>query len=217
MCRSNLWASCKRLCPNVQYVLCLPLRRRVASPLILVVGTTILWGNCSPISNWGPVKLVKFWYTYHTLGQVIMVTPRRHLACLTHRGGNLYIEGGNLYIVDRKKDILKYKGFHYWPDEIESTIRELTDVVDSCVVGIFNERYGDVAGALVLKKSGSELSVQQIVEHVRNRLDEPQKQLHNGVYFVEKLPQNVNGKILKREAKELLKSFVEKMSSRLDR
>ncbi|XP_061401866.1 luciferin 4-monooxygenase-like [Musca vetustissima] len=91
-----------------------------------------------------------------------------------------------------------------------NTIRELPDVVDCCVVGIYNERHGDVAGALVIKKNGSPLTSEKVVEHVRNRLREPQKQLHNGAFFVEKLPQNINGKILKREAREILKSFLEK-------
>lgn len=131
-----------------------------------------------------------------------------------HTGDLGYMDGENfLYIVDRKKDIMKYNGFQYWPGEIENAIRELADVIDCCVVGIFNERYGDVAGALVLKKSGSQLSTQQVVQHVRSRLVEPHKQLHNGVYFVDKLPQNCNGKVLKREAKEIFKSHMEQSLS----
>ncbi|XP_061401865.1 luciferin 4-monooxygenase-like [Musca vetustissima] len=131
-----------------------------------------------------------------------------------HTGDLGYMDdSGYLYIVDRKKDILKYNGLHYWPGEIENAIRELPDVVDCCVVGVFDERYGDVAGALVLKKSGSNLTSEKIVEHVRNRLVEPQKQLHNGVFFVDKLPQNNNGKILKRGAKEVLKSLLEQSVS----
>ncbi|XP_061401863.1 uncharacterized protein LOC133337673 [Musca vetustissima] len=133
-----------------------------------------------------------------------------------HSGDLGYIDDdGYLYIVDRKKDILKYNGLHYWPGEIENAIRELPDVVDCCVVGVFDERYGDVAGALVLKKSESKLAAKEIVEHVRNRLVEPHKQLHNGVYFVDKLPQNNNGKILKREAREVLKALISKTA--LDR
>ncbi|XP_061401867.1 luciferin 4-monooxygenase-like [Musca vetustissima] len=131
-----------------------------------------------------------------------------------HTGDLGYVdEEGYLYIVDRIKDILKYNRMQYWPGEIENTIRELPDVADCCVVGIYNERYGDVAGALVMKKSGSPLTTEQVVEHVRNRLREPQKQLHHGAFFVEKLPQNINGKILKREAREILKSFLEQSSS----
>ncbi|XP_011294887.2 probable 4-coumarate--CoA ligase 1 [Musca domestica] len=58
-----------------------------------------------------------------------------------HTGDLGYMDGENfLYIVDRKKDIMKYNGFQYWPGEIENAIRELTDVIDCCVVGIFNER-----------------------------------------------------------------------------
>ncbi|XP_073814042.1 uncharacterized protein isoform X2 [Musca autumnalis] len=134
-----------------------------------------------------------------------------------HTGDLGYMdEDGYLYIVDRKKDILKYKGVHFWPGEIENAIRELPDVVDCCVVGLLDERYGDVSGALVLKRSGSKLTAKEIVDHVRNRLVDPHKQLHNGAFFVDKLPQNNNGKLLKREAKEVLKSLLNQSSS-LDR
>ncbi|XP_073846870.1 uncharacterized protein [Musca autumnalis] len=132
-----------------------------------------------------------------------------------HTGDLGYMdEDDYLFVVDRKKDILKYNGFQYWPGEIENVIRELTDVVDCCVVGIFDERFGDVAGALVLKKAESKLTADEIVEHVRNRLVVPHKQLHNGVYFVQQLPQNLNGKMLKREAKEIFKML---MNQSLDR
>ncbi|EDW01000.1 GH21195 [Drosophila grimshawi] len=45
-----------------------------------------------------------------------------------------------LYIVDRKKEILKYQGLHYWPTEIEMVITEMQHVQDVCVVGIYDKR-----------------------------------------------------------------------------
>ncbi|XP_065367496.1 luciferin 4-monooxygenase-like [Calliphora vicina] len=121
-----------------------------------------------------------------------------------HSGDLGYMdEDGFLYVIDRKKEICKYLSEHYWPSEIENCIRELNDVVDCCVVGIFDEYYGDLAGALVVKVKGSSLKEHDIVDHVKNRLQAKQKQLHNGVLFVDELPHNFNGKIVKREAREL--------------
>ncbi|XP_005189274.1 uncharacterized protein LOC101896542 [Musca domestica] len=132
------------------------------------------------------------------------------------RTGDLgYVDDeGYMFIVDRKKDILKYRSLHYWPGEIENAIRELPEVADCCVVGIFDDRVGDVPGALVIRRKGSKLTEQQIIDHVKTRLVEPEKQLHNGVYFVDDLPQNSNGKVVKREVREIFKSL---MAQNLDR
>ncbi|XP_061401862.1 uncharacterized protein LOC133337672 [Musca vetustissima] len=129
--------------------------------------------------------------------------------------GYMHEEEECLYIVDRKEDMLKSNGCQYLPGEIENVIRELPDVVDCCVVGIFDEGYGDVAGALVVKKSYSQLSSYEICQHIRNRLMEPHKRLYSGVYFVQQLPHNCNGKILKCEAREIIMSFMDESS--LDR
>ncbi|XP_075168229.1 uncharacterized protein LOC142240400 isoform X1 [Haematobia irritans] len=126
-----------------------------------------------------------------------------------HTGDLGYMdENDYLFVVDRKKDILKYRSLQFWPGEIENAIRELPEVVDCCVVGIFDEYVGHVAGALVVRQKDSNLSADEIVNYVRERLVEPQKQLHNGVYFVQNLPCNNNGKILKREAREILQSLI---------
>lgn len=127
-----------------------------------------------------------------------------------HTGDLGYMDNdGFLYIVDRKKDICKYQGYHYWLSEIEDCIRELEDVIDCCVVGIPDPTIGDVAGALVIKSNESCLSEQEIVEHVKRNLKELQKQLHNGVVFVDELPHNFNGKVNKKQAKDIfLKSKV---------
>lgn len=124
-----------------------------------------------------------------------------------HTGDLGYFDEQNfLYIVDRKKEILKYQGLHYWPTEIESAIAELPQVQDVCVVGIYDEREGDAAGALVVRRKGCEISAQEVINHVAKRLTGTQKQLHAGVRFVDKLPANVNGKTLRKSARELFVS-----------
>jgi 4-coumarate--CoA ligase len=57
------------------------------------------------------------------------------------------------YIVDRKKDILKYQGFHVSPSEIESIINEMDLVIDSCVVGVLTEEGNDLIFAFVQRKN----------------------------------------------------------------
>uniref|UniRef100_W8AWW8 4-coumarate--CoA ligase-like 7 n=1 Tax=Ceratitis capitata TaxID=7213 RepID=W8AWW8_CERCA len=121
-----------------------------------------------------------------------------------HTGDLGYFDDDNmLYVVDRKKDILKYQGMHYWPAEIEQVIQELPEVMDVCVVGVYDERNGDAAGAAVVLRRDAELTPQQVKDHVRKRLPAEYKQLHAGVIFIDRLPQNNNGKTLRREARSL--------------
>lgn len=112
-------------------------------------------------------------------------------------------EEGHLYVVDRKKDLLKYKSMHYTPNEIESIIYELPDVKEVCVVGIWDKFQGDAAGALIVCKPQSTLTEQDVIDHVARRIPVDYKQLHAGVRFVERIPVNQNGKLLRHEAKEM--------------
>lgn len=127
-----------------------------------------------------------------------------------HTGDLGYMDGEHfLYLVDRKKEILKYHDLHYWPNEIEHVVAELPDVMDVCVVSVFDEKQGDAAGALVVKKENSSLTTEEIVQYVKKRLVVPQKQLNAGAYFVKELPYNANNKCLRNKAKEILKNLVE--------
>ncbi|XP_039481352.1 4-coumarate--CoA ligase 1-like [Drosophila santomea] len=108
-----------------------------------------------------------------------------------------------VYIVDRKKEILKYNGLHYWPTEIETVIAELSQVQDVCVVGVYDEREGDAAGALVVRSKGGTISAKEIADHVAKWLPAAQKQLRAGVQFADKLPANVNGKTMRKTARDV--------------
>ncbi|KAH8317315.1 hypothetical protein KR074_008840, partial [Drosophila pseudoananassae] len=120
-----------------------------------------------------------------------------------HSGDLGYFNEQNLlFIVDRKKEILKFQGKQYWPSEIEATISELPQVQEVSVVGIYDEKNGDSAGALVAKKKGASITEQEIIDHVAKRLPAVYKHLHAGVEFTEGLPANPNGKTDKRAARD---------------
>lgn len=112
-------------------------------------------------------------------------------------------EKGTLYIVGRKKYIMKYQGFQYSPNEIEQVILELSDVVEVCVCGIPDFISIDLPAAAVVKKNGSSLSENEISEYVHRKMP-VYKQLHGGVYFMDEIPKTVNGKSLRKVVKEKL-------------
>jgi 4-coumarate--CoA ligase len=113
-------------------------------------------------------------------------------------------EDHSLMVVDRIKDIFKYKGFHVNPSEIEQCIQALEGVQQVSVIGIPDEEVQNRATAAVVRKSGFEkLTEREIVEHVSRNLTSI-KHLHGGVVFMDSLPMTVSGKILKRAIREQL-------------
>ncbi|XP_030556034.1 4-coumarate--CoA ligase 1-like [Drosophila novamexicana] len=148
----------------------------------------------------------KDWNGYY--GNPVATRQIRDLQGWIHSGDLGYFDDQNyLYIVDRKKEVLKYQGIHYWPTEIENAIRELPQVRDVCVVGVPHELLGDAAGALVIKTPGCTISPTDIANHVAKRLPSINKQLHAGVKFTDKLPVNHNGKAMRKAALELFVSL----------
>lgn len=112
---------------------------------------------------------------------------------------------GNLYITDRLKDLIKFKGYQVPPTEIEGVLHEHPHVDDVTVVGVFNQ---DIASEVplayvVLKKTVKPTIevAQQLVSHVASRLA-ASKRLRGGVIWTDQIPKSGSGKILKRVLKD---------------
>ncbi|XP_016960425.1 luciferin 4-monooxygenase [Drosophila biarmipes] len=112
-----------------------------------------------------------------------------------HTGDLGYMDrDGYLYIVDRKKEMLKYQNIMYYPNDIETIISEMPDVAEVCVFGVWSNIYGDEAAAAVVKKLGSDLKAQDVVDYVSSQTDSKYKQLNGGCVIVEDLKRSANGK-----------------------
>lgn len=114
-------------------------------------------------------------------------------------------------MVDRKKDIFKYKGHHINPSEVENVIQALKGVEFVAVVGIPDDACFALPAAIIKRKAGYEdFNEQDVIDLVANTLP-PYKQLHGGVFFVEALPLTATGKIQKRDTRDLaVKMFNER-------
>jgi long-chain acyl-CoA synthetase len=104
---------------------------------------------------------------------------------------------GYLYIVDRKKDMLVSGGYNVYSKEVEQVLGEHPDIADAAVVGVPDELYGEAVAAFVQARPGARLSAESVIEHCRGRLAGYKKPRH--VVFVESLPRNSLGKVLKSE------------------
>ncbi len=113
---------------------------------------------------------------------------------------------GYLFIVDRKKDMIKYKGFSIAPAELEAVLAEHPAVAESAVVGVPNEEAGELPKAFVVLHSevGSHVTDEELITFVNGKLT-GYKKLRE-VEFVETLPKLASGKILRRELKALEKA-----------
>lgn len=103
---------------------------------------------------------------------------------------------GRVHLVDRKREMIKYKGFQVLPAELESVILELDAVQDVAVVGVRDSHGAESPKAYVSLHSGRSLTADQIQHHVKSQVA-GYKQVRE-VEFVSEIPRSSAGKILRR-------------------
>ncbi len=106
-------------------------------------------------------------------------------------------EAGYLFLTDRVKDMIVSGGENIYPREIEEVLRRLEDVSDVAVIGIPDDRWGEVPLAFIVAQPAATLTAKQVVQHCRAWL--AGFKCPRTVVFVEELPRNATGKVLKRE------------------
>jgi fatty-acyl-CoA synthase len=104
-------------------------------------------------------------------------------------------EEGFYYIVDRTKDMYISGGENVYPAEVESVLYQLPELAEAAVIGIPDERWGEVGMAIVVVKPGMALSAEQVIDHCRENL--ARFKLPRTVTFIEALPRNATGKVHK--------------------
>lgn len=103
-----------------------------------------------------------------------------------------------LFIIDREKDIMKCKGYHVNPSEIENIIESIDGVQAVAVIGIPDQLSINLPAAVIVKSARYDnLTEQNVKDFVAERLAD-YKHLHGGVYFVDQLPLTESGKIRKK-------------------
>ncbi|XP_063925827.1 uncharacterized protein LOC135139500 [Zophobas morio] len=114
-----------------------------------------------------------------------------------------YDEEGYFYIVDRLKEIIKYKGFQVSPAELENLLIQHPGVKDAGVVGKVDERSGEVPVAFIVKQPNQSVTEEELIKYIAENVSS-QKHLHGGIIFIDAIPKSTSGKILRRKLKELI-------------
>jgi acyl-coenzyme A synthetase/AMP-(fatty) acid ligase len=107
---------------------------------------------------------------------------------------------GYIYIVDRLKELIKYKGFQVPPAELEGLLLTHPAVADSAVIGIPDDEAGELPKAFVVLKPGAEASAEELQEFVAGEVAHF-KQIRM-VEFLDEIPKSASGKILRRELRD---------------
>ncbi|VAW00913.1 Long-chain-fatty-acid--CoA ligase [hydrothermal vent metagenome] len=111
-------------------------------------------------------------------------------------------EDGYYYIVDRWKDMYISGGENVYPAEVENALYEIEQVAEVAVIGIAEEKWGEVGCAAIVVKPGEVLSEEQVVEHCAGRL--ARFKIPKKVVFLEALPRNAMNKVLKDTLRDRL-------------
>ena len=103
---------------------------------------------------------------------------------------------GYVWIVDRKKELIKYKGFQVPPAELEGLLLEHDGVADCAVIGKSDDESGEIPKAFVVRRDGASVDGAELMRFVAERVA-TFKQVRE-VEFVDSIPKNPSGKILRR-------------------
>jgi acyl-CoA synthetase (AMP-forming)/AMP-acid ligase II len=109
-------------------------------------------------------------------------------------------ERGYLQITDRLKDMYISGGFNVYPAEVEQALTRLDGVADVAVIGVPDERLGEVGLALVVRRPGASLTADEVTAFCRERL--ANFKVPRRVEFVDALPRNLAGKVRKTELRK---------------
>jgi len=108
---------------------------------------------------------------------------------------------GNLRITDRLKDMYICGGFNVYPAEIEQALARLEGVADVAVIGVADERLGEVGRAFIVRRPGATIDEDAVIAYSREHL--ANFKAPRSVVFIDALPRNAGGKVVKPTLREM--------------
>lgn len=114
-----------------------------------------------------------------------------------HTGDIGKIENGYVYLMDRKGEMIISGGLNIYPNEVEQVVNAHPAVLEACVFGVPDEKWQEAVKAAVVLKPGMTATEDEIIEFCKERLAGYKKP--QSVDFMDTLPKNAQGKILRRE------------------
>jgi acyl-CoA synthetase (AMP-forming)/AMP-acid ligase II len=111
-----------------------------------------------------------------------------------------YLKDGYLFLHDRMKDMIISGAENIYPAEVENVLMQHPALADGAVIGVPDEQWGEAVKACVVLKPGAKASAGEIIEFMRQRI--AHFKCPKSSDFMETIPRNPTGKILKRVLRE---------------
>lgn len=111
-------------------------------------------------------------------------------------------ESGTFFIVDRIKELIKVKGNQVAPAELEALILDHKAIADVAVIGLPTHDGDERPKAFCVKQPGANVSEQDVIDFVKDKVIH-YKRLSAGCEFVDAIPKNPSGKILRRQLRDM--------------
>lgn len=108
--------------------------------------------------------------------------------------------GGWVTIVDRLKELIKYKGYQVAPAELEALLLSNPEIADAAVVGVADDDGEEIPKAFVVRQPNSEITAEQVMSFVEENVA-PHKKVRR-VEFIDEIPKSAAGKILRKDLRE---------------
>ncbi len=159
-------------------------------------GEEVEAGSVGELLIEGPNVVSRYWNKSEATEDVIV-------AGRLHTGDYARIDDeGFVYIVDRKKDMISRGGENIYSIEVESVLVTHPQVLEAAVVPRAHSIFGEVVHAFIVPRPGGQATEEEVIEHCRGRIAD--FKVPCSVSFVESLPRNPGGKVLKNRLRELV-------------
>lgn len=109
---------------------------------------------------------------------------------------------GYLYVIDRRKDMILSGGENIYPAEVEKVIRDMPGVADASVIGVPDEKWGEVGKVFIEKGEGKPPDPEEVIAFCRSRL--AGYKVPKYIEYIEELPRNPSGKVLKKDLRSMI-------------
>ncbi|MFD6444124.1 AMP-binding protein [Promicromonospora sp. NPDC060204] len=115
-----------------------------------------------------------------------------------HTGDIVTVESGGVFqVVDRLKELIKYKGYQVPPAELEALLLSHPQIADAAVIGLPDEEAGEIPKAFVVPAAGASLTEAEVIAYIAEQVA-PYKKVRS-VEFIEAVPKSASGKILRKD------------------
>jgi long-chain acyl-CoA synthetase len=111
-------------------------------------------------------------------------------------------EDGNLYIRDRKKDMVIVGGYNVYPREIDEVLYAHPDILEAAAVGVADDYRGETVRACVTLRGGATTTSEELLDYCKQEL--AKYKVPTGIYILNEVPKTTVGKIDKSAVRELL-------------